>query len=56
MMTDSVSGHDVQAVFIEGKLIIHNRQVLTVNEKEVLTALEKIGEKLNRQVKSVETL
>jgi hypothetical protein len=46
MMTDSVAGDDVQVVFVEGKLIIHNRHVLTVNEKEVLTSVEKIGEKI----------
>jgi len=42
----AASGHDVNDVIIDGKLIMHNRKVLTVNENEVLIKAEKAAVKL----------
>jgi len=42
----SACGHDVQTVIIDGKIVMHNQKILTVDEKEVLATAKKIGEKI----------
>jgi len=44
----SASGHDVLTVMVDGTVIMDNRQILTVNEKEVISEVEKIGEKIKK--------
>ena len=42
----SATGHDVRTVMVDGTVIMDNQQILTVNEKEILTAVETIGRKI----------
>ena len=42
----SATGHDVKSVLVDGKLIMDNRRVLTVNEKEILMAVGEIGKNI----------
>ncbi|MEM1831044.1 MAG: amidohydrolase, partial [Desulfurococcaceae archaeon] len=35
------SGHDVKHVIINGKLIVHNKKIQTINEEEILKEAEK---------------
>jgi 5-methylthioadenosine/S-adenosylhomocysteine deaminase len=44
----SATGHDVRTVMVDGTVIMDNRQILTVNEKEVISEVEKIGEKIKK--------
>jgi len=44
----SASGHDVRTVMVDGTVIMHNQQILTVNEKEVISEVEKIGEEIKK--------
>ena len=44
----SATGHDVRTVMVGGKVIMDNRRILTVNENEVMSEVEKIGEKIKR--------
>jgi 5-methylthioadenosine/S-adenosylhomocysteine deaminase len=44
----SATGHDVRTVIVDGKVIMDNRQISTVNEKEVISAVEKIGEEIKK--------
>ena len=44
----SASGHDVRTVMVDGRVIMDNRQILTVNEKEVIFEVEKIGEEIKK--------
>ncbi|MCD6352942.1 MAG: amidohydrolase [Proteobacteria bacterium] len=46
----SASGHDVITVLINGKVIMHNRKVVTVNEKETLAAVEEIGKEIKKEM------
>lgn len=41
-------GHDVNTVLVEGKLLMHDRKVLTVNEEEVMGEVNKIGERIKK--------
>jgi 5-methylthioadenosine/S-adenosylhomocysteine deaminase len=45
----SATGHDVRTVIVDGKVIMNNRQILTVNEKEVISEVEKIGEEIKKR-------
>ena len=44
----SATGHDVRTVMVDGTVIMDNRQILTVNEKEVISEVEKIGEEIKK--------
>lgn len=44
----SAAGHDVRTVIVDGTVIMDHRQILTVNEKEVMSEVEKIGEKIKK--------
>ena len=46
----SASGHDVQSVFVDGKMIMDNRRILTVNEKEVINEVKRIGRKIRGSI------
>ncbi|MEM3924122.1 MAG: amidohydrolase [Zestosphaera sp.] len=41
------SGHDVKHVIINGKLIVHNKKIQTINEEEILKEAEKAFESLS---------
>lgn len=49
----SATGHDVRSVIIDGKLVMDNRQVLTVNEEATITAVDEIGEKIKKEIEKV---
>ena len=42
----SAAGDSVDTVFIDGKLIMENRKVLTVNEDEVLDRCQELAEQI----------
>ena len=48
----SATGHDVQSVLIDGKVVMLNRQILTVNEKETLDAVKEIGKEIKKDMAS----
>ena len=45
----SATGHDVRTVMVDGRVIMDDRQILTVNEKEIISEVEKIGEKIKKE-------
>ena len=45
----SASGHDVQTVIVDGTVIMDNRRILTVDEKEVIAEVEKISEEIKKE-------
>jgi 5-methylthioadenosine/S-adenosylhomocysteine deaminase len=44
----SATGRDVIAVMVDGKMVMEDRKILTVNEKDALSAVEEIGEEVGR--------
>ena len=42
----SANGADVDSVMIDGKLIMQNRKMLNMNEKEVMRQVKKIAKRL----------
>lgn len=42
----SANGADVDSVMIDGKLIMQNRKMLNINEKEVMRQVKKIAKRL----------
>jgi 5-methylthioadenosine/S-adenosylhomocysteine deaminase len=42
----SARGHEVETVIIDGNIVMENRKVLTVNEKEVIYRAQKAAEGL----------
>lgn len=44
-------GHDVSTVLVDGKLLMHDRKVLTVNEGEVMAEVNKIGERIRKELR-----
>ncbi|WFO75214.1 amidohydrolase [Desulfurococcaceae archaeon MEX13E-LK6-19] len=55
----SASGHDVRNVIIDGKLVMYERKVLTIDEEEVLNEADKAAYKLYERTgicKEVETI
>jgi 5-methylthioadenosine/S-adenosylhomocysteine deaminase len=44
----SATGHDVQSVIIDGKVVMRHRNLLTVDEDAVLVAVENIGGKIKK--------
>ncbi|MBN2468786.1 MAG: amidohydrolase [Deltaproteobacteria bacterium] len=45
----SASGHDVVTVLIDGRVVMDNREILTVNEKDAVTAVGEIGKTIKRR-------
>jgi len=45
----SASGDCVETVFIDGKLVMENRKVLTIDEDQVLTRCQELGEDILRR-------
>jgi 5-methylthioadenosine/S-adenosylhomocysteine deaminase len=45
----SANGHDVRTVLVDGKIIMDNRKIVTVNEQEIMAEVEKIGEKIKKE-------
>lgn len=44
-------GHDVNTVVVEGRLIMHDRKILTVNVNEVMAEACRIGEKIKEELR-----
>jgi 5-methylthioadenosine/S-adenosylhomocysteine deaminase len=44
----TASGHDVCSVLVDGKLLMHDRKVLTVDEGEVMAEVNRIGERIKK--------
>jgi len=47
----AVGGADVQTVFINGRLVMENRQLLTINENETMTRVRAIAERVKQSLK-----
>ena len=42
----SANGADVDSVMVDGKLIMQNRKMININEKEVMRQVKKIAKRL----------
>jgi cytosine/adenosine deaminase-related metal-dependent hydrolase len=45
----AANGSDVDTVLIDGQVVMHNRQILTMDEEEILADAEKIRDKILHQ-------
>jgi len=48
----SAGGSEVDSVIIHGKLVMENRDMLTVDEDEIIDRANRLGEKIKNEVKS----
>ena len=44
----AATGHDVQAVIVDGKVVMRDRQIMTAHENEALDAVEEIGKEIKK--------
>jgi 5-methylthioadenosine/S-adenosylhomocysteine deaminase len=44
----SATGHDVQSVIVDGKVVMRDRQIVTADENEALDAVEEIGKEIKK--------
>jgi 5-methylthioadenosine/S-adenosylhomocysteine deaminase len=49
----SAGGSEVDTVIINGKLIMENRDILTIDEDEIIFKAHKFGERIKNEVKSI---
>ncbi|MGI9229192.1 MAG: amidohydrolase family protein [Gammaproteobacteria bacterium] len=47
----AVDAQDVQTVIVDGKVLMHNRQVLTLNEKTVIAAARAIAARIDQAIR-----